>query len=258
MPRGRPAQDPHRTPPYPNALNRLLRQRHLTHQQVASRSGLGLSLIGKLARGEQRLRAEHIAALAPAIEVPEEVLLGKESGLAVPIRYRVAAYGAGLERAELEPELPPGFARPARSLADPERLFAAEVADDSADGFGLAKGAVLIARRLAHGEPLALDGRTQYLAAFYRTSLAADDLMEILVGILDWRITGELTLITRSSDRQVPQQPVIRRPTSSKIFVNDTLTAFLHERKTTEQPYSSDAADLGQVLGRVVWAESLR
>lgn len=250
---GRSISTPKHGIKYPNRLRELRSARGLTQQELAARVGMSQGAVGKLETGSRRLKFDQAARFAVALGVaPDGIMI--DTPEAIPVLYRVAAFGADYEPADLALEAPTRFARPNLAIPDVDQCFGAEVADDSADAI-YPRGSVVVARRVAgNGESLAIDGRTKYVVAFYRTSLEADDLMEILIGLLDVRIDGAITLVTRSSNRHVPNQPAIREATSHAQLGEATMT-YLQDRRPGALPYRSERTDRGLILGKIEWAE---
>jgi transcriptional regulator with XRE-family HTH domain len=63
-----------------NRLKELRRQRGLTQQQLAERSGIGQSIIAKIEVGKVRMAEHHIAKLAPALRCSGADLVAEEAG----------------------------------------------------------------------------------------------------------------------------------------------------------------------------------
>jgi len=248
---GRPLSTPKPGIKYPNRLRELRSLRGLSQEELAAQVGISQTEVGKLETGKHQLKVEQLKRFAGALEVPTGAILG-EQDMPIPIRYRIAAFGGPVDSDELEPRKPLGYMRPARPVAEPEQCFGALVADDSADLI-YPPGTVLMARRTEHlGGELPVDGRTKFIVKIFSTNLAAGDLQEILVGLLDQAVDGSLTLVTRTRNRHIRHGVALRRPMVSADF--HEIQQDLAPRDRPVQ-YRSDAADLGLILGRVERAE---
>src|SRR6266849_4373681 len=159
---------------YPNRLREFRERLRLSQQNVASRAGISLAYYGALERGDKRINADTEQRLRSALRcAPGELLAGAATAASLPLRYVIAA---------------------------------AEIVDDSAD-LDFAKGAVLFVR----AAPLHIGAKI--VARFFVDASDADgkrQTYEILYGILDQNILGDLVLVTRTRNLLVPRNALIQ------------------------------------------------
>ncbi|HEV2187529.1 MAG TPA: hypothetical protein VGR70_09990 [Stellaceae bacterium] len=172
--------------------------------------------------------------------------------MSVPLSMAVAAAESEGHPAHFDLPEPHERLRPGR-LADPEDCFAAEILDDSAD-LDFARGAILFARERDHlRSPMRAGDKV--LVRFYLDPTAADGAgptHEILYGILDQNIVGDLVLITRTRNRLVPRNALIQsaapgRPRFAERAPDPTL-------RNVEIDYEQRPGDPAKILGVVVYA----
>jgi hypothetical protein len=179
-------------------------------------------------------------------------LLAGAHGVSVPLVIAVAAAESegrprGYDLPEPHERLLP------RGLNNPENCFAAELFDDSADiDFG--RGTILFARRL---EPLpaSLQAGAKVLARFFLDPPAEDSdraTHEILYGILDRNIVGDLVLITRTRNRLIPRHALIQSAAPNRPGLAER--AFFPPPRDATVAYEPRADDPAELLGIVIYA----
>jgi transcriptional regulator with XRE-family HTH domain len=247
-PRGRP---PKKTGPprYANRLRELRQRLGLSQQEVASAAGISSAYYGALERGDKRINADTAQRLHIPLRCSVSDLLAGSRGISVPVRFAIAAADPGNRPDKFELSEPHEMVQPGR-LNAAEHCFAAEIRDDSADRDFAPRTALLLrppntlSEPLRRGQPIVVrffldpdGGRTTY---------------EILYGILDRNILGDLVLITRTRNRLIPRHALIRAAAAPR--------AGLAERGATELAredaidYHPSANDPGEILGTVVYA----
>lgn len=234
-----------------NRLKEIRKLRGVSAEQLAKRLNTTRSKIYKLERGEQRMTDAWIGRLAPELDVaPTDLIV--EGALTVPIRYQIAA---AFTEHYSDWDLPPPCARvqPARSLQHPETCVAAEIMDDSSDRLYKAGSIVILRRIEALDTPLAVGDKI--VVRHFAHDRRDGNTMEILVGLLDHTIAGDLVLVTRSSNREVSPSVIIQ-PGHGRNGVGAELVdagrRFPHE--TNDVDYEPADDDPAEILGRVVMA----
>jgi transcriptional regulator with XRE-family HTH domain len=237
---------------YPNRL-RELRERHgLSQQAVAAAAAMSGAYYGALERGDKRINADTAERLAVALGCAAGDLLAGAQGVSVPLVFAVAA--AESETRTAGYDLPEPHKRLAAvRLPEGGDYVAAEIFDDSAD-LDFAPGTLLFLRRLgAAPEELAIGARV--LVRFFLEPAAAPGQRathEILYGILDRNIVGDLVLITRTQNRLIPRHVPIQSAASRGPGLAERVTTFSpRDTPVTYQPRLDDPAEL---LGVVVYA----
>ncbi len=237
---------------YPNRLRELREVSGLSQQGVAAAAGISAAYYGALERGDKRINADTAVRLADSLRCQVGELLGAGQGTSVPLMIAVAA--AESEARPLAYDLPEPHERlqPGR-LAEAEKCFAAEVFDDSAD-VDFAAGTILFARRLAP-LPAAVPIGAKVLARFFLDPPSASEertTHEILYGILDRTIVGDLVLITRTRNRLVPRNLLIQSGAPGGAGLAERAPIMLSRDATIlYEPHPHDPAEL---LGVVVYA----
>ena len=249
--RGRPPKHagPRR---YPNRLLELRRRLGLSQQGVAERAGISLAYYGALERGDKRINADTARRLEEALHCSAGDLLTGTPVRRVPLLYAVAASESEGRPASFELPEPHEWLQPGR-LADAESCFAAEIVDSSAD-LDFPRGTVLFVRPLPVLQaPLRVG--TRVLARFYLETEGAEGkrlTQEILYGILDRNIVGDLVLITRTGNRLVPRHALIRRAAGPSSGLAERAHSPLRRDDAIE--YAPAPGDPGEILGVVVYA----
>jgi len=240
--RGRPATLT-RERRYPNRL-RILRERLGLSQQIAAAAAeMSGAYYGALERGDKRINADTAQRLSKVLHCAAGDLLAG-AGLSVPLVMVVAA--AESQGRHNGYDLPEPYERlHAHRLADSENCVAAELLDDSAN-IDFEAGTVLFIRPLPLSQTGVLVG-TSVLVRFFLgpTSDRGDrHTHEILYGILDRTIVGDLVLITRTQNRLIPRHMLIQSAADRRgPAERATVVAY--------EPHPDDPAEL---LGTVIYA----
>jgi transcriptional regulator with XRE-family HTH domain len=237
---------------YPNQLKELRRHSGLSQHRVAAAAGISIAYYGALERGDKRINADTAERLAAPLRCAIGDLLAGMQGVSVPLSMAVAAAESEARPERFDLPEPHERLRPNR-LVDPEDCFAAEIFDDSAD-LDFARGAILFARELAHlREPLRAGDKV--LARFYLepgTSDGARPTHEILYGILDQNIVGDLVLITRTRNRLIPRNALIQRAAPDQPGLAERALGL--SVRAAMIAYEPRPADPAEILGLVVYA----
>lgn len=237
---------------YPNRLRELREASGLSQQGVAAVAGISAAYYGALERGDKRINADTAARLAGSLRCPVGELLGGGREAAVPLSLGVAAAESEARPPEYDLPEPRERLRPGR-LAEAEKCFAAELFDDSADvDFGV--GTILFARRLTP-LPAEVPIGAKVLARFFLDPPGVDGertTHEILYGILDRTIVGDLVLITRTRNRLVPRNLLIQSGAPRGPGLAERAPVLL-SRETTIL-YAPRPDDPAALLGVVVYA----
>lgn len=92
---------------YPNRIRAIREELDLTIEDLAEKTGLSVSYVGRLERGDRNLSVKHLAAFAEALSVSSRELLTEPASQArnvVPVMGRI---GAGAEIMPDEEQIPP-------------------------------------------------------------------------------------------------------------------------------------------------------
>lgn len=186
-------------PKHRSRLRHFRKQANLTQSELADLIGSTQSKIGAIERGQRQLKrqdAERLAAL-PVMQCTVAELYEDDGHASVPLVWVVALNGT--ERPNLPPRVPASFL-----LERPEDCAAAYLADDSADLLRR-PGSLLYCRlveeieaELAPGLPVLVSRR------------AVDNGPVILVGLLDVAASGDLVLLTQSTNPILPASVLIQ------------------------------------------------
>jgi transcriptional regulator with XRE-family HTH domain len=236
---------------YPNRLRELRRHGGLSQQSVAAAAGISVAYYGALERGDKRINTDTAERLARPLRCAVGDLLAGVRGGSVPLSAAVAA-----AESEARPELfdlpePHERLRSGR-LTDPEGCFAAEIFDDSAD-LDFALGSIVFVRERAHLQgPLRAGDKV--LVRFYLEPSGgeAPPTHEILYGILDQNIVGDLVLITRTRNRLLPRNALIQSAAPSRSGLAERPMALM--QRDAEIDYEPRPGDPAEILGLVVYA----
>jgi len=246
--RGRP---PKKTGPprYANRLRELRQRLGLSQQEVAGGAGISSAYYGALERGDKRINADTAQRLHLPLRCSVSDLLSGSRGISVPVRFVIAAADSGNRPDSFERPEPHEMVQPGR-LQEPEYCFAAEIADDSADR-DFAPGTVLLLRPTsASSDPLRRG--TRVVVRFFLEAKGEPATYEILYGILDRNILGDLVLITRTRNRLIPRHVLIRAASAPRSGPAERPANELARDDTIEYWYSPD--DPAEILGVVVYA----
>lgn len=233
---------------YPNRLRELRQQCRLSQQSVATVAGISIAYYGALERGDKRINVDTAERLCRPLRCSVGDLLAGAHGISVPLTLAVAAADSGARPADYDLPEPQERLR-LRRLDVTDDCFAAEIFDDSAD-CDFARGAILVARQVGQqGPPLHAGNRV--LVRFYLDPAGNEErpTHEILYGILDQNVVGDLVLITRTRNRMIPRHAVIQLSPSSpgeRTNVGASRDALIS--------YSPRPDDPAEILGVVVYS----
>lgn len=237
---------------YPNRLRELRRHTGLSQQSVAAAAGISVAYYGALERGDKRINADTAERLAGPLRCASGDLLAGGHGVSVPLSIAVAAAEAETRPERFDLPEPHERLRPGR-LAGAEDCFAAEIFDDSAD-LDFQLGAILVARELARPSAQLRSG-DKVIVRFYlepSASVGVRPTHEILYGILDQNIVGDLVLITRTRNRLIPRHALVQSAAPSRSGLAERpLTLLPRDAAITYEPRPGDP---GEILGIVVYA----
>jgi len=239
---------------YPSRLRELRQRSGLSQQAVAGAAGISIAYYGALERGDKRINSDTAARLSGPLRCAAGDLLAGTQGISVPVALAVAA-------AEWEAR-PPAFdlpepherLQPGR-LTDAADCFAAEVFDDSAD-LDFSRGAILVVRELRRSRT-ALRAGDKVLARFYLEPAGvgqARTTHEILYGILDQNIVGDLVLITRTRNRLIPRHALLQSAAPSRPGPAERPVGLA--MRDIPIAYEARPDDPAEILGIVVYAMS--
>lgn len=246
--RGRPTKDLGDQPP--NRIRALRLARGWTQEELAAQADLSHQYIGALERGSRRLSNVNARSIARALEVSVVDLFGDEQhGLSVPIEVAVAA--AFSADAPGSWDLPEPLERvPAlRRLENPQDCFGAHVLDDSCDRLYPAES-VVIARR-PDRFPTRLPIGAKVVVRHFRGARRDGDTMEIVVGLLDQSVTGDLILALRSSNREIGAS-ILVQPVLAQAVMSDRVALFRARDEAID--YAPRDDDPAEIIGQVVMA----
>jgi transcriptional regulator with XRE-family HTH domain len=231
---------------YPNRLRELRQHCGLSQQAVAATAGISSAYYGALERGDKRINTDTAERLCRPLGCTAADLLVGVGGVSVPLILAVAAAEASTRPADYDLAEPYERFQP-RRLSEGVECFAAEIFDDSAD-IDFARDTILIVRRLTR--TLAVGAKV--LVRFFLDPTDGGDARpthEILYGILDRNIVGDLVLITRTRNRRIPRNIMIQN--AAPVTADRATVAPPHEGTIAYEPSQDDPAEL---LGTVVYA----
>jgi transcriptional regulator with XRE-family HTH domain len=238
---------------YPNRLREWREHSGLSQQATAAAAGISGAYYGALERGDKRINSDTAERLAKALGRAAGELLGGVRGVSAPLVFAVAAAESELRPPDYD-LLEPYERVPLRHLADAENCVAAEIFDDSAD-IDFAPGTVLLLRR-AMPSPAAVSAGAKVLVRFF---LDPPDLAggrrrthEILYGILDRNIVGDLVLITRTRNRLIPRNVLIQSAVPRRVGLAERAVQWTPRDEPIS--YAPRADDPAELLGIVVYA----
>jgi transcriptional regulator with XRE-family HTH domain len=246
--RGRP---PKKTGPprYASRLRELRQRLGLSQQEVASTAGISSAYYGALERGDKRINADTAQRLHIPLRCSVSDLLAGSRGISVPVRFIIAAAESENRPGSFERPEPHEMVQPGR-LHEAEHCFAAEIVDHSANR-DFAPGTVLLLRPpSALSEPLRRGMRV--VVRFFHKGEGERTTYEILYGILDRNILGDLVLITRTQNRLIPRHALIRATAFSRAGLAQSPAEELARDETIDYRHSPD--DPAEILGIVVYA----
>lgn len=238
---------------YPSRLRELREHRALSQQAAAATAGMSGAYYGALERGDKRINADTAERLAKALGCDTAELFGGVRGMSVPLVFAVAAAESVARPADYD--LPQPYERvPLRRRLAAENYVAGEIFDDSAD-IDFAPGTILVLRRPMSPLPGVAAG-AKVLVRFFLDppdgAAASRRTHEILYGILDCNIVGDLVLITRTRNRLIPRNVLVQSAEPSGAgFVERRLAPSPRDAPVIYEPRPDDPAEL---LGVVVYA----
>jgi transcriptional regulator with XRE-family HTH domain len=245
--RGRPPKNTG-PPRYVNRLRELRQRLGLSQQEVAAQDGISAAYYGALERGDKRINADTAQRMQAPLRCAVSDLLAGTRGVSVPLRFAIAAAESKRPENFDLPE-PHEMLQPGR-IAEPQDCFAAEIFDDSAD-LDFTGGTVLFLRPLAGlQEPLRAGVRV--VARFLLDVDGERRTHEILYGILDQNILGDLVLITRTRNRLIPRHALIHAAASPRSGLAEGARPELSHDRTIDYQLRHD--DPAEILGLVVYA----
>ena len=234
---------------YSSRLADLRRHSGLSQQKVAAAAGISVAYYGALERGDKRINADIAERLAEPLRCAVGDLLAGAQGVSVPLSVAVAAAESEARPERFDLPEPRERLRPGRLVA-PEDCFAAEIFDDSAD-LDFAAGAILFVRERAHLQgPLRAGDKV--LVRFYLEPASDGGVPvthEILYGVLDQNIVGDLVLITRTGNRLIPRNAVIQSAAPNRPGLAERAMAL-----PMLIDYELRPGDPAEILGLVVYA----
>lgn len=247
-PRGRPPKNTG-PPRYVNRLRELRQRLGLSQQEVAVQSGISAAYYGALERGDKRINADTAQRLHAPLRCGVSDLLAGTRGVSVPLRFAIAAAEADGRPDHFDLPEPHEMLQLGR-MHKAEDCFAAEIFDDSAD-LDFPRGTVLFLRPLAGlHEPLRAGVRV--VTRFLLDAQGERRTHEILYGVLDQNILGDLVLITRTRNRRIPRHALIQPSALPRSGLAEARKPeFSHERTILYQQAPDDPAE---ILGLVVYA----
>jgi transcriptional regulator with XRE-family HTH domain len=238
---------------YPSRLRELREHRGLSQQSVAVASGMSDAYYGALERGDKRIHSDTAERLARALGCDAGELLGGAHGMSVPLVLAVAAAESKTWPGDYDRPQP--YERIVLNRhVDPGNCIGAEIFDDSADmDFG--PGTILILRRPAADVSAANPG-AKVLVRFFLdppgTAGEARRTHEILYGVLDRNIVGDLVLITRTRNRLIPRNALIQSAESGQAEL--AAHGMMLTSRDTPLVYERRPDDPAELLGVVVYA----
>lgn len=234
-----------------NRIKEIRQRRGVSAQRLAEGLNAHRNTIVKLERGEMKLTTEWMGRIAKALECAPSDLISNGDSASVPITVGIAAAGNACRCEGPAYDKPHELLPPPPGLKQAEDCFAARVEDDSASRL-YPEGSTLIVRRVDRlDQPLRVGSKV--LVAHYRTTRAENQMGEVIVGILDRTMTGEIVLLTRSDNRDIPSSIIIQQPAAQPYGVSDRFAVFSQATDPTII-YEPRAGDRAEILGRVVMA----
>lgn len=233
-----------------NRIEELRKKRGISVDRLAEMAHTSRSKIYKLQKGEQQLTPVWQSRLAPLLEVAPADLIAGEDEISVPLTMTVAS--AFSEDRPDHFELPEPHRRlpPPRGLRDADTCFAVDVADDSAARL-YPRGSTLFVRELAAaGDRLAIGAKV--VVRHFTGAAAGGDTMELLVGLLDRTLTGDLVLLLRAASARLPSSIVIQHARMKAGF--SERHALIQGTPGEKLDYRPNDDDPARILGVVVYA----
>jgi transcriptional regulator with XRE-family HTH domain len=237
---------------YPNRLRELRQNCALSQQTVAGAAGISCAYYGALERGDKRINADTAERLSKPLRCTAADLFGGPLGVSVPLLMAVAAAESVTRPAQYDLPEPHERFQP-RRLLEAQHCFAVEILDDSAE-LDFACRTILFLRPMARaGASLSVGAKV--LVRFFLEPAAgsgACETHEVLYGILDRNIVGDLVLITRTRNRMIPRNALIQSALpSGPVRTQRALSHMAHDGIIAYEPRPDDQ---GELLGVVIYA----
>jgi transcriptional regulator with XRE-family HTH domain len=246
--RGRPPKNTG-PPRYRNRLRELRQRLGMSQQEIAIQAGISAAYYGALERGDKRINADTAQRLHAPLRCGVSDLLAGTRGVSVPLQIAVAAAESNGRPDGFDLPEPHEMMQPGR-LPQAEDCFAAEIFDDSAD-LDFARGTVLFLRPCT-GSDKPLRPGARVVVRFLLDAGGEQETHEILYGVLDQNILGDLVLITRTSNRLIPRHALIQPSVLPRSGLAEAGRSELsHDRAIDYRRRSDDPAE---ILGLVVYA----
>ena len=241
---------------YPAIMANRLRdqrtRRGLTIEQVAERLDLSVSQVSRLERGESDMSGRRLRQFAKLYDCqPEDLLADRQEA---PIAWAVASAFSEDRPDDFELATPHEMVPVPRRLRGGQDLTVADVVDDSADGLYPA-GSLLFLRPVEAGDRLRPGERV--VVRRFQDDRQGGQTLEVLVGVLDRTMTGDLVLSVRSANRQIPPTVMIQEGSDRRRAV----ASFSEAQAVVQMPivdfaYAPKDDDPAEILGRVVWVSA--
>lgn len=222
-------------------LKQIRKLRGLKVTQAAEKLGITRGELHKLEKGDRRLTDVWLQRLARLYDVAPLDLISHE-GISIPVKHIVAAAFHDIPLPyDVPPEQQERF-QPPRFVQRPEECFGLDVVDDSADrsfppGTRLiARGLAGLGRRLRKGDEVAI--------RHFAGTRAEGKTLEILVGVLDIAVTGDLIVLVPSNNRQV-RGPIEIRHGAPAAGLGDAPRAY----EADGIDYAPQPGDRAEILG---------
>lgn len=220
-----------------------------TQGDLARQLGTGRSTVAKLEGETMQLTPHWMRRIAGALDVAPTDLLSEDNSLTVPVAGQIASFAATCDL----PGLPKRIAAPPL-LRRPEDCAAYLVADDSADRLYPA-GSILFVRRLGADRRLVPGAKivvSHRLPAAPSGGLPSGRAMELLVGMLDLSLSGDVLLATRSRNPELPPHVTVQRAAGPAGRFDDAPIRF--SGPDIALTYDARPEDPAEILGTVVMA----
>jgi transcriptional regulator with XRE-family HTH domain len=257
--RGRPRGARAALPRYPNNLAKLRSRRGLTQDEVAAAAGISAGYYGELELGYKRLNTDLARSLSGVLRCSVGDLFPTTPAISIALSLLIAAQESAERPEDYDLAQPAAWIQAPPRLARPDECFAAEVLDDSADLDYPRHSILFVRRREALRDPLPLGSKI--VARFWTAPLAAGrcepPTREILYGILDRSLTGDILLMTRqrthgTSPRRLPASLLIRPGSARLRHIDEHYLAMIpREALADPEPRPGDEA---AILGIVAWS----
>jgi len=229
-----------------NQIRTIRERRGLSVDQLARRVGASRSKLYKLENGSQRLTDVWINRLAAALDAAPGDFLAT-GGPSIAVSQYISAAFSELTSFHIPPPLEQ--LSPPRRLSRAEDCLACEVHDDSCDGLYPTGSLVILRRPDKLQRPLKRGDRI--VVRHFVEDKSDGRVMEILLGYFDRTVTGDLDLLTRSSNRQLPGAVTIRRAVIAQAGLQDAQGRFSHEDDVSFSDFQVHADDQAEIMGVV-------